>query len=380
MGDHPGPATAEVTRAQLAWFRLRRSGLVDGFADGIEAAQRLIGVQAQVLSSAGLAISARVGDFTTEALEELLYADRHLVKLWGQRRTLHLYGPTDWPPLYALFRDVSTWAEQAVKRTGGDPDDLARAARDVGALLKREGGTLTRAELQERRPELEPYLDLGIGLFMDVVQRGDACHAEPDGPQSTFAHRTHWLPELAWTPPDRDVAGRDWTRRFLATYGPARPHDVAFWMGTRVTDARRWLRALEGDCVPVRLEDDPDAECVILGKDLDDLTSSPPRLSTWPVRLLHKYDPLMLAHADKDWIVDGKHYKAVWRHAGIVEGVVLLDGRIAGVWNYRRRTHELDVDIQTFRSLPRRAQRQIAKEAERVAGHFGLAVGRLEVE
>ena len=44
------------------------------------------------------------------------------------------------------------------------------------------------------------------------------------------------------------------------------------------------------------------------------------------MRLLGRFDPLLLAHRDKDWVVPAKYYNRVWRPAGHIEGVVLESG------------------------------------------------------
>ena len=359
----------------VAWARLGRSGLVEPVPNPRVAAESLIGVQAQVLASAGLALSARVTNYSAADLARDLYDGRTLVKLWGQRRTLHLYAPDDWSRVYALFRDRKTWTEQATERIGGDLDTLRAAVRAVESELRRSGGTISRRTLLDARPELRPYLELGIGMLMDLVQMGTICHARPVGSESHFAHRDEWLPGLPWDPPSRDEAGVEWTRRYLATYGPATPRDVAFWLGESAADVRRWVQALEDETAVTAVDGVPH---LALRSALQDGAADPPSRASWPVRLLHRYDPILLAHRDKSWLVDEGHYKRVWRHAGIVEAVLLVRGRIAGVWRYKRRSRHLDIRIEPFGRVTQKARRAIESEAERVARHFRLELGELD--
>jgi hypothetical protein len=114
-----------VTRAQRsARFRLRRQHLdpVDG-GGAVEIAHRLCGVQAQVASSAQLAVAvrqARAGPRDVEvALEK-----RTLVKTWAMRGTLH-YLPAGeaqaWlAPLAALRSwEKASWQQGVRGRPGG---------------------------------------------------------------------------------------------------------------------------------------------------------------------------------------------------------------------------------------------------------------------
>ncbi len=341
------------------------------FDSALEAARALVGVQAQVLNSGGLALSARVEGFSEPTLRSVLYERRELVKLWGQRRTLHLYDPADWPALHVLFRDRESWGEKAVRRVGGDVGTLKEVAVTIASQLEETGETLSRKLLLQQHPEWAPYLNLGIGVFMDVVQAGAACHAEPVGSESHFSHRRHWLPDLEWQLPERDGAGAEWARRYLHTYGPATPQDLAFWMGVKVSDARRWFAQIASETVHCQVDGD---ELVVLQRDVPELGTAVATRSQWPVRLLHMYDGLVLAHRAKDWLIDPQRYPMVWRKAGVVAAVVLSGGRIVGVWRYRRTRTALDIAVQHWGRWSKRVRKAVDREAERVAGHFGVGV------
>lgn len=362
---------------QLAWFRLKRSGLVTPFSDPVAAAETLVGLQAQVLRSAGLSLSARLAEpFTKSDLEGCLYRDRSLVKLWGQRRTLHLYAPRDWPFIFSVFENRTTWTTMVTRKVGGDLEALAAGAQALAARLE-EVDALSRKLALAERPDLAPFLDLGIGLFMDVVQMGAACHVEPIAGESFFSHRRRWLPDLKWDPPSRDSAGASLTRRYLASYGPATAHDVAFWLGEKVTDVRRWLEQLGPEVCAAPLGS---AELLILARDVPLLAEPPPPRSSWPVRLLHRYDVLLLSHKDKSWLIDAEHYTRVWKKAGVVDAVLLVGGRIVGVWKYALKTRSVRIVVTPFGTLSGGVKKKVEREAHRVAAHLELTLAGVDYE
>src|SRR3712207_5665196 len=88
---------------QVRWFRLRRSGLVDPFPSPKSAASAHVGIQAQILPAAGLALWNRTRGLTWEQVDSLLHEERTLIKLWSQRRTLHLFPCDEWPLVQAAF-------------------------------------------------------------------------------------------------------------------------------------------------------------------------------------------------------------------------------------------------------------------------------------
>jgi hypothetical protein len=91
------------------------------------------------------------------------------------------------------------------------------------------------------------------------------------------------------------------------------------------------------------------------------------------VKLLGRFDPLLLAHRDKTWLVDGERYDAVWRPAGHIEATLLVGGRVAGTWRYKRRANTLDVTLAPFGRLTKAVRRAIERQASGMAHFFGLS-------
>jgi len=75
----PSPMPA-LTDTQIRWFRLRRSGLAEPFDSPESAASALVGIQAQILPAAGLALWNRTGGLTHDQFDSLLHQTRTLVK------------------------------------------------------------------------------------------------------------------------------------------------------------------------------------------------------------------------------------------------------------------------------------------------------------
>jgi hypothetical protein len=83
----------------LAW-RLKRQRL-DRSAprdEALDVVREICGLHAQVMSSAELALWARVEDLKPEWVQEALWERRSLAKTWAMRGTLHLL-PSDELPL-----------------------------------------------------------------------------------------------------------------------------------------------------------------------------------------------------------------------------------------------------------------------------------------
>lgn len=370
-----------ISAEQMRWFRLRRSGLVKPFATPVAAARTLMGVQAQILPAAGLALWNRTTNLTHADFEELLYRKRTLVKLWGQRHTLHLYDSRDWPLLHSARSINRTWWERQIEN--GSPvfegyalDGYHHLVETVADLL-RERKSMGRSDLRAAGLDLpEEFYNKWGGIFADLVRLGYACHAGRIGNEGHFAHRERWLPKLAWEPPAPVEANHMMATRYFAAYGPSTIRDFLYWRAGTRSDMQSSLDALAPDLADVQVNG---ATLSVLRSDLATLRRRPPEPEAWPVHLLYRFDPFLLAHRDKGWIVDPAHYSAVWRPAGHIEGIVLAHGRGLGTWRYDRQGKGLAIQVNPFAPPPQYVEQQIAPLAEQVAAFFDLPLTDLKI-
>ncbi len=314
----------QVDPKQVSWFRLLRSGLVEPFDTPEDAASQLVGVQAQILPAAALALWNRTRGFTYARCEELLYTRRTLVKLWGQRNTLHIYASADWPLIHGARTVNQTWWERQAENPNNDFADYRHLVEQVAELMRGQE-SMGRGDLRATGLNLhEDLFSPWGGIFADLVRGGYACHARRVGNEGHFAHRERWLPDLVWNPPNPTEANRSVARRYFAAYGPALPQDFGYWRGIKKSLAYEWLAHLEDELAAVTVGG---RQMLALRDDLDTLAAPSPKGDAWPVRMLYRFDPLVLAHKDKAWITSSAHYNSIWRPAGHIEGIVLSVAR-----------------------------------------------------
>lgn len=363
-----------LSAEQVRWFRLRRSGLVEPFATPEEAASQLVGVQAQILPAAGLALWNRTPDFSHARYEALLYEERTLVKLWAQRGTLHLYASPEWPLIHGALSGQQTWWERKTIQQNGDATAYKALIAQLESVL-RERKTLGRSDLRAMNLPLDEWhLSSWGGVFAALVRHGYACHARQTGGEGRFAHREHWLPDLQWAPPSSDEANVAIARRYFRTYGPSTVRDLAYWRGMSMKQARQALTTLEDEVINVTMGRQA---FILLKEDLERLCEPPPPRAEWPVHMLYRFDPLLLAHKDKSWLVAAEHYKRVWRPAGHIEGTIVEHGRLVGTWRYKRTSRHLSITIDPFMPLPQHVQSIVEQKAKAIASFFGLELTAL---
>ncbi len=372
----------EVTWAQAAAWRARRHHLDARAPAGrmLAVTSRLCGLHAQVLSSAVLSLWARVEALTRHAVDRALWEERTLVKTWAMRGTLHLLGAAELPLWHAALRTSRRYLKpKAWQRAYGITiDELDRLTAAIIAAL--DGRILTREELMAEAARIGGTASIAakIGesswgtVLKPAAFAGGLCFAPSLGQRVRFTHPATWLNGRAGQPVPTGEATAEIARRYLAAYGPAQHHDLArWWNGGGITQARQWMTALGEEAVPVVVEG---ARCWILAKHVRELRSAPPLRA---VRLLPAFDPYVIGaswHAER--LMPAGYRPRVFRPQGWLSPVLLINGRIAGVWRHQLQASRVAVSIEPFAPVPRWARRAAAAEAERLAAFLG---GKLEL-
>src|SRR5262249_2471 len=113
------------------------------------------------------------------------------------------------------------------------------------------------------------------------------------------------------------------------------------------------------------------ADCnglLVLREDLKTLQAKPGNLHS--VHLLPYFDVYLLGHSVKDHLLDQRLYKRVYRNQAWITPVVLLDGRIAGVWSSELSRQAIHIKIELFSRASRELRKQIEARARELADFF----------
>ncbi|MXY87928.1 MAG: winged helix DNA-binding domain-containing protein [Dehalococcoidia bacterium] len=356
----------------LAW-RMERQQLVSRRPrEDLQAVVGTIGgLHAQVLSAAELAAWARVDGLRPGELEEELWERRSLVKLWAMRGTLHLLPAAEYGLWQAALNTYDHYLKggwlRGFKITREELDLLLSTVREVLG-----GDGLTRDELAEAvaaasgSPALGEKLGDSWGAYLKPASfQGSTCFGPNRGRSVTFVSPGEWIEVEPGPLPDEAVA--EVTRRYLRAYGPATAAEYSRWWGPRrPAQATRSFRALGEEVAEIDVEGEP--HWALAGQ-VEEIASAVPQGA---VRLLPAFDPYVIGSArDVAAILDPAHKGRVHRPQGWISPVLLVDGRIEGVWSYERGSGRLTVAIEPFRELGAAVRQEAEAEAERLAAFYG---------
>jgi hypothetical protein len=346
----------------------------------LEVVADIAGLHAQVMSSAELTLAARVEGLEPDAVRRALWEDRSLVKTWAMRGTLHLLPAAEFPLWQAARSTTRLWESGAWQRGFGVTlDELQRLNDAIAQAL--DGQLLTREELATRVGELTGSAELGDKLrgswgamLKPAAALGLVCFAPNQGQQVRFTRPDTWLG--GWTDHDPEQAMDQVTRRFLAASGPVTREDFARWWGIPSPAKGRKLLERLGDAV-AQVELDG-AAAYALAADLPALAAAGAGGGSPTVRLLPAFDQYVVTatlHAER--LMPGPFKARVYRPQGWLSPVLLVGGRMEGIWGQEVKGRRVQVTIEPFAGpLPASVRRAAEAEAERLAG---VAGGQLEL-
>jgi hypothetical protein len=381
----PAPAPKLRWKQVIAW-RLGRHHL-DERAPAtamLDVVATIAGLHAQVLSSAELTLAARVDGLDPDAVRRALWEERTLVKTWAMRGTLHLLPSAEFPLWQAALSTRRGYEAGAWRRAFGvTREELERLVDAVGEAL--DGRMLTREELAAKVAELTGSRQLGDKLreswgamLKPAASLGRLCFAPNQGQQVRFTRPDTWLG--GWRDHDPEEAVLEVTRRFLAASGPVTREDFARWWGIpSPAQGRKLIERLGEEVTGVEVEG---TRAYALAADLPGLAEAggPGRAAgagSRCVRLLPAFDQYAItATRQAEHLLPGPFKARIYRPQGWLSPVLLVDGRMDGVWRQETKGKRLLVTIEPFVEPPTWARRAAEAEAERLASWAG---GQLEL-
>lgn len=317
---------ASISKPRLARLRLAAQRLTPETAarDPVEAARAVLGIQAQDVRAAALAMRSRVPGVERAAVD----SSPDLIRTWTVRGTVHLIAADDLPWLHTLTgpRNLKRFENLFAKRGNLD---LARELLAPALELLAEAGPLTRADLIARLAE-GGHSSLGqhsVNIFVPWITAQGLAAGMPDG----RFRSTDPPPQV-----DDDEALEILARRYLEGYGPAGPPDLARWSGLPLGLARRAFAAAG------ELESAGDDLLALPGV----LDAEPPPAP--PALLLASFDTSMLGWRSREPLLPAAHDHHLLPGGGILRPLVLARGGGTGTWRIAGSGKRRRLEIEWF--------------------------------
>jgi len=350
-----------------------------GRKDLVKVVGDVCGLHAQAATSPYLALWSRVEGFEDKLLDKALFEDKSLVKTWVMRGTLHIVQSKELPVYNRSLRRV--WFEHHGRymRAPDWPSIEQRRSliypRILQALTQKP---LKRKDLVDKvrfllKDDSQPYKRLFSGwggILKETAYEGLTVHAKPCERESCFARLNQWLPEIELSSVSEEEAQKQLLIKYLRGYGPATQQDFSLWSGLMAGDAKRAIENASPLLEQIRIEG-AKGEFWILKEDrriLNSIDADEPA----PVRLLPKFDSILLGHKDRSRIVKDQYKKLVFKpKAGDIAATVLVDGQVAGTWRHKRKRHTLAVSVKPFEKMAKADVEEVKQQAKELSQYVG---------
>lgn len=325
----------------------------------IEAIEHLVGMQAQIPLSPYVGLWTRLEGFRPDDLAELL-VDRKVVRGSMMRATIHLMTSRDFlaiRPLVQPCLDREIYQNQIYGREWLDGLDLDAVLTAGHSLMA--SGPKTAAQLRDALapmwPDREPSaLAHAVRCLLPTIQvppRG--IWGKGGNPAMSTADL--WL----GSPLDAEPSIDDLVLRYLKAFGPASVSDVQTWSGlNRLAEVVERLRP--------RLRTYTDRET---GRELFDLEGNelPDPDSPAPTRYLPEFDNVLLAHADRNRLIDDAVRQRMLVGQNLNRGAVLYDGRACALWKVQRQGRKsATLNVEPIVPLSSEARSSVEAEGHRL--------------
>lgn len=337
----------------------------------LDVVERIAGLHAQVASSAELTLWARMDDLDKTTVQTALEDSRDLIKTWSMRGTLHLL-PS---------REFATWQNAQRTRThyrkpvwfrafGVDNDELDTIIASVRKALNK--GMLTREQLATKVGEDagehlgEKLRESWGALLKPAAFEGALAFGPNDGQRVRFVRPDQWLDQKDLLDNDPAEALDEVITRYLAASGPSTREELARWWGHQPADAGRVLKRL-GDAV--QEVDVEGTKTYALTDQITDIQKAKPPKGH--VKLLPAFDQYVItATKQVDHFTPAKVGDRIYRKQGWLSAVVLVDGRMDGIWKHEVKGNAVEVSVEPFVPFTPKTRKAVEREAERLSGYL----------
>lgn len=349
-----------MTWANIGLARLESLRVTRPLASPAATASWLGAVQAQDYPSAAWAIGLRTAGASAASIRRAL-DERALVRTWAMRGTLHILAAEDVRWVLALVGPpVIARLQSYFKRFDMDAPTVARSL-DVMCRALEGGRHLTRKQLAAALGEAGLRTDMLAFLLYRAALEQRICLGRPSGTHDTYVLLDVWLPPTPARSADEALA--ELALRYVRSHGPVTAHDMAWWSGLPVTQARAALALAAPQVAPAKLGT---STCWHAPQDWGE------REQTSDAHMLPGFDEFVVGYADRSAVLDEAQVRTIIQTNGIFNPALVIDGKVVGVWRRVGRKTRLELDVQPFAPLAEAQRKAVLAEVERYAAFVGM--------
>ena len=340
---------------EIVLRRLAGQGLSASRFSSAEEVVRWMGcVQAQDFAMGKWGVGLRFLGATDAEIEADFDAGR-ILRTHVLRPTWHFVLPEDIGWMLRLTGPRVRAGALAMQRQMGIDKGVLVRSKKIMAKALGDGQVLTRAELAVLFSRAKINTDdirMSI-LLMDAELEEMICSGPRRGRQFTYRLLSSRGLDFSG-----DAALGELARRYFVSRGPATVADLAWWGGLSLAQAKRGVGVVRGGL-----------GCEVMdGKEYFFDAASGVAVSAGGVLLLPAWDEYTVAYKDRS---DFLHADHVGRSSYGLKPVVVVNGKVVGVWRRVLGREAVTVEVSPFSNLSGAVMRSINVVAKRYSQFLG---------
>ena len=310
-------------------------------------------MQAQDFNMAKWAVGVRLPGSTEQSVQEA-FNRGEILRTHVLRPTWHFVSPND----ISWMLELTAPHIKSAMRSRHIQLELNESIVTKSKLLVEkalgEEGYLTRDELMVklRDSKLISENEQVTHLMMLFELDGLVCSGALKGKQQTYALLEERIPKSSAI--TRDEALGKLAQRYFSSHGPANMQDFVWWSGLPVKDARKAIEMIKTD-----FESFDNEEQTLwfspLVKSTDENTKS--------VHLLPAFDEFIISYRDRTAALYSEHHKKAVSENGIFRPVMVVNGKVAGIWKRTQRKSISLIETDYFEPVSKTVKKQIENAA-----------------
>lgn len=334
-----------------------------GFAEPGDVVRWMGAIQAQDYAQALWAIGLRTHGATAADVERAI-AERQIVRTWPMRGTIHFVSAEDAKWMLKLS------ASRIIAKDGRRLEQLRLDERTMERCTELFHDALRGGKRLPRSAMMTVLEDAGIGttgqrgyhILWYAAQTGLTCLGPMQGKEQTFVLLDEWVPNAREL--SREEALTELARRYFASHGPATPHDLAWWAGLTVTDAKAGIAAVQSQFARVEI-----------AGTVHWMANDAPRRGANDesgVFLLPGFDEYLLGYKDRGAVLAAEYArKIVPGNNGVFLPTIVVAGQVAGTWKRKLKKNAIEITLSPFAPLGS-AEERVIEAARRYSRFLGM--------
>lgn len=311
-----------LTKEDITYLRLYKQGLIKRFSSFKELINS-IEIQAQSEKDMLFNINARLNFSVT--LDEMYH---NSIRNWYVRNTLFLLNKDKYEQVVYVNNVIDNWFNKKYLKDAISINDF----ETIKTICQKYNEISTKKLLNFNINR--KFVKNWGGAFIELAKQGVVYSKRKD----VIVINKRQI--------SNKFSLEEIIKDYFNLYGPATLNDFKHWFGFSLK---------EMDLVINKLSDDyfkTDDGFIVYKKDLNLLKEK----TKMPLIILGKFDNICLSYENKTWLIDSRLKNKVWGTAGIVEAIILINGKIVATWRKKkniiriRMIEELD-DIQKVEIL-----------------------------